>query len=110
MMENKNIVLIAAAAAAAYFLLKDKSAAAVDTASNPVQQKSALYTWIMSSTNDSDQTKIAFNTALNAMTDQEISAVYIYVFNYVQKGIDLAQGSDFYNQMIAISAKYNIFQ
>ena len=47
--------------------------------------------------------------ATATMSDQEVEEVYDFIFDYFQKGVKPAPGSDLYNEMNAISAKYNIF-
>ena len=46
---------------------------------------------------------------MNDMTDPEVLSVYNFLFNYIKVGKKVPLGSALYNQIQAISTKYNIF-
>lgn len=93
---------------AVYFLLKNKGSNQTNTTGvNEMRQH--LINWIMGSTTDTEQTKKNAVNAFNSMTFAEVTASFQYVLNYVQKNIALAPGSSLYNEILAISNKYNLF-
>lgn len=75
---------------------------------NQATQLSALINWT-NGTADSDGNKAAFIAILKQMTSDELAATYTYIFEYFNKHITLQPGTPLYNQMAAISAKYQIF-
>lgn len=74
-------------------------------------KKKQLLDWNDSLTSDSDAGKLAFKNALNIMTDDEIAAVYEFIFKYLMKGIQLTDQVDYQlrARILAISTKYNLF-
>lgn len=50
-----------------------------------------------------------FLTAIYQMTAAEIASTWDYIFHYWTKNIELLPGTQLYNEIMAISAKYNIF-
>jgi hypothetical protein len=94
-----NILLLAAGGYLVYKTLKPSSDS----------QKNQLLAWSNNSPGDSAEDKIRFAEILNQMTPAEIADTYNFVFNYIQKSIQLPQGSALYNSIMAISGKYNIF-
>ena len=56
----------------------------------------------------STEAKQYFATQINNMSDQEVNAVYTYLFDYLAKGVDVPDG-DFKNNLTAIFEKYQIF-
>jgi hypothetical protein len=52
--------------------------------------------------------KQRLSAAFTEMTSSEIDSVYTWYFDYVRKGILVPQGSDLYNSIMALDAKYQI--
>lgn len=100
---NQNILLLGAAGILAYKFLNKGSNGTEST------ERQALITWIKSSAGDSQQSIDAGMDAFTRMTDTEIHDVYNFVTNYVSKNIPVPEGSALYNSILAMSAKYNIF-
>jgi hypothetical protein len=68
-------------------------------------KRSDLLNWLSTQPGDN----AAATAVFGQMTDPEIDSVYDFVFGYYLKNIKPAPGSDLYNQINAIRAKYNIF-
>lgn len=98
-MNTGTVILIAAGA---YLIFRNKSGSTAST----FDKKNSLINY--SQQNFGSESNI-FVEAVNLMNDVEIAATYDYIFNYWIKGIQLVQGSSLYNQVQAISLKYNIF-
>lgn len=63
----------------------------------------------MATGGESPEAKAAFNQLLQTMTPAEINSIYIFISQYVSKGITLPQNTPLYNEIQAIGIKYNIF-
>lgn len=72
------------------------------------QKKDAILSY-MNSGGDSSESKLRFVNTLNSMLPDEVESVFLFIFNFIQKGLYPQQGTPLYNQIQAISAKYNIF-
>jgi hypothetical protein len=104
-----NPLVLIAVGVGVYFFIKSKSSTPNGTMINLNQEKTALINWINSG-GDSETTKANFaNMVNNIMTASEIDALYVYVFEYAQKGLQVPQGDPLYYQIQTISHKYNIF-
>jgi len=64
---------------------------------------------MQASPTDSQASKQKAINALSLMSAAEIDAVYEFIYNYVNKGRKLTQGSGLWLQIQAISTKYDIF-
>jgi len=53
--------------------------------------------------------KAAIEAIFRQMTNAEVGITYEYIFNWVNKGRKLEQGSPLWQQVQAIGTKYNIF-
>ncbi len=71
-------------------------------------QVTALTNWANSG-GDTAASKQSFITALNQMSDSEVTDTYNFIFNYFMKGTKPEPGTTLYNAILAISSKYSIF-
>lgn len=108
-MQTKHIFLLIAAAAGLYTVMNKAPGSAGPGSATTADKRRDLLNWINANTTDSDATKQRVITAVSQMNDAEIVATWTYVFSFIQQGFDLVQGSALYNEIKAISLKYNIF-
>lgn len=106
------LALIALSIGAYYFISKKKNTGTgTSTAPQPDTnyQRYAIAEY-MDGGGDSAEFKERFSYIVyNRLSPTEVNAMYIYLFNYEQKGIQVPVGSQLYNQIRTISEKYNIF-
>jgi len=97
-----NYIIPAIVTAGTYLFLSSQTA-------TPATKLTALINWVKNSTGDTEATKAAAINTFNSMSTAEIDSVYDFVFNYFAKGKAVETGTVLYNQIQAISTKYNIF-
>jgi len=96
-MKTDTLLLLGAVGIAAYFLMRKPARKG---------QVDYLKAWVIA---NSPQGVAAFEYKINIMTNDELSAVYDYIHDYVTKNRDLVEGSDLYNRLMIVSNKYEIF-
>lgn len=79
-------------------------------ATTPEQQRAAIVDLVTKQFSEGTppETIQAFTTVIGQLSDQEVSVVYTYLFNYWAKGVTVPDGA-FKDQLQAISDKYQIF-
>lgn len=79
-------------------------------ATTPEQQRAAIVDLVTKQLGASASPDLiqTFATTIGQMSDQEVSLVYQYLFNYWAKGVPVPDGT-FKDQIQAISDKYQIF-
>lgn len=88
------------------FLLLSNQSGGVST--NTTAKRQQLIQYVQSG-GDSPETKQRVTGIFQIMSDAEINAVYVFIFDYVKKERKVPAGSLLQQQIAAISAKYNIF-
>jgi hypothetical protein len=77
-------------------------------ATTPAAQRAAIVAMVGQTQGMPPEVLQSFSNTVAQMTDEEVNAVYTYLFNYYAKGIDVPEGA-FKDQLQAISDKYQIF-
>jgi hypothetical protein len=95
---KKDFLIVGLIAVAALYFLKSGSGSSTES------KRQSLLSWGVSG---SDYER--WRTIVLQMSPAEIASTYTFVFDYVQKDIRVPQPSDLFNQISAISIKYQIF-
>jgi len=103
-------ILLAFAAVAVMLLNKKNAPSNTNNTLSIAQMRSILVNWANANTTDTyNERAYVIELFQSGMSDPEISYVYDYIFNYVNKGLRPAAGSSLALQIQAISDKYQIF-
>jgi cytochrome c-type biogenesis protein CcmH/NrfF len=107
---NPAIVLVLAALVVMLVNKNKQSGSNTTTTLSVSQMRAILVNWANANTTDSYNTRAyVIELFQSGMSDSEISYVYDYIFNYVNKGLRPAATSSLALQIQAISDKYQIF-
>lgn len=102
--QKPNYIIPAIVGVATFFLLNQSSSTGMTTA----QKLAALQKWA-DTLNAELSEKTAMKQLFATMTPAEIDTVYNFIANYYTRNIPVPEGSALYNEMLAISEKYNVF-
>lgn len=122
-MKKSNIILLIGAIALGYLVYRQTRKPALPTANGSTpstnsgdpssmtieEKKKAIQDWINGNRTDSPTTLIKLNDAISLMNDEELTVIYIYIFDYFARNVLLETNNPLYSKFEMVNGKYRIF-
>lgn len=122
-MKRTNIILLITAIALGYLVYRQTRKTALPTANGSTpstnsgdpfsmtieEKKKAIQDWINGNRTDSPTTLIKLNDSISLMNDEELTVIYIYIFDYFARNVLLEPNTPIYSQFEMVNGKYRIF-